>query len=54
MSKGGSEQGRLCSSEQIGEKARKKFRVYVGFMGLEKAYERVNREGGTMVSNENV
>ena len=31
--------------KQIGEKAReKKCRVYVGFMDLEKTYDRVNRE----------
>ena len=42
--------GRVCVDQiftikQIGEKARKKKRrVYVGFMDLEKAYDRVNRE----------
>ena len=35
----------IFSVKQIGEKAReKKCRVYVGFMDLEKAYDRVNRE----------
>ena len=39
----------MCSSnltiKQIGEKVHeKKGKVYVGFMDLEKAYDRVNRE----------
>ena len=35
----------IFTLKQIGEKAReKKRRVYVGFMNLEKAYDRVNRE----------
>ena len=35
----------IFTLKQIGEKAReKKRRVYVGFMDLEKAYDRVNRE----------
>ena len=35
----------ICTLKQIGEKAReRKRRVYVGFMDLEKAYDRVNRE----------
>ena len=41
---GGFRPGRGCL-EQIGEKAReKKCRVYVGFIDLEKAYDRVSRE----------
>ena len=50
MSKGALEWGRGCVDQifllkQIGEKAReKKRRVYVGFIDLEKAYDRVNRE----------
>ena len=42
--------GRGCVDQifklkQIGEKAReKKSRVYMGFIGLEKVYNRVNRE----------
>ena len=36
----------IFTLKQIGEKAReKKCRVYVSFMDLEKAYDRVNREG---------
>ena len=48
--KGGFKAGReyvdqIFNLKQIGEKAREKIcRVYVGFMDLEKAYERVNRE----------
>ena len=35
----------IFKTKQIGEKAReKKRRVYVGFIDLEKAYDRVNRE----------
>ena len=35
----------IFTLQQIGEKVRdKKCRVYVGFMNLEKAYDRVNRE----------
>ena len=35
----------IFTLEQIGEKAREKqSRVYVGFIDLEKAYHRVNRE----------
>ena len=35
----------IFTLKQIGEKAReKKCRVYVGFMDLEKTYDRVNRE----------
>ena len=35
----------IFTLKQIGEKAReKKCRVYVGFMNLEKVYDRVNRE----------
>ena len=35
----------ILTIQQIGEKPReKKRRVYVGFVGLEKAYDRVNRE----------
>ena len=35
----------ISTLKQIGEKAReKKRRVYVGFIDLEKAYDRVNRE----------
>ena len=30
--------------KQIGEKAREKKKVYVGFIDLEEAYDRVNRE----------
>ena len=47
---GGFRAGRGCvyqifTQKQTGEKAReKKCRVYVGFMDLEKAYDRVNRE----------
>ena len=47
---GGFTSGRGCVDQiyilkQIGEKAReRKYRVYVGFMDLEKAYDRVNRE----------
>ena len=47
---GGFRVGRECVAQiftlkQIGEKAReKKRRVYVGFIDLEKAYDRVNRE----------
>ena len=52
MSKGGFRARRGCEDQiftlkQIVEKARKKkckCRVYVGFMDLEKAYDRVNRE----------
>ena len=49
MSKGDSEQGRGCVNQiftlkQIGEKAREKNVVYVGFIDLENAYERINRE----------
>ena len=47
MCKKSSEQGGVCRSHlhHIGEKAwEKKCRVYVGFKGLEKAYDRVNRE----------
>ena len=46
----GFREGRGCVDQiftlkQIGEKAREKKRsVYVGFMDLEKAYDRVNRE----------
>ena len=37
--------GQIFTVKQIGEKARqKKCRVCVGFMYLEKAYDRVNRE----------
>ena len=36
----------IFTLKQIGEKSRKKKRrLYVGFIDLEKAYERVNREG---------
>ena len=47
---GGFRAGRGCVDQsftlkQIGKKSReKKRRVYVGFMDLEKAYDRVNRE----------
>ena len=46
MSKGGFRAGRECVGQiftlnQIGDK---KCRVYVGFMDLEKAYDRVNME----------
>ena len=47
---GGFRAGRGCVDQiftlkQIGEKAReKKCRVYVGFMNLEKSYDRVNKE----------
>ena len=35
----------IFTLQQIGEKARKeKCRVYMGFMDLEKTYDRVNRE----------
>ena len=35
----------IFTIKQIGEKAwEKKLRVYVGFMDLEKAYDKVNRE----------
>ena len=38
----------MCRSDltpkQIGEKTREKMKVYVGFMDLEKAYDRVNRK----------
>ena len=50
MSKGFLEQGGWCvdhifTLKQIGERAReKKRRVYLGFIDLEKAYGRVNRE----------
>ena len=46
---GGLRAGRGCvyqifTLKQIGEKAREKKVVYVGFMDLEKAYDGVNRE----------
>ena len=50
MNKGVLERGEGCVNQiftlkQIDEKAReKKRRVYVGFIDLEKAYDRVNRE----------
>ena len=50
MNKGVLERGEGCVNQiftlkQIYEKAReKKRRVYVGFIDLEKAYDRVNRE----------
>ena len=50
MSNGGFRAGRGCVDQiftlkQIGEKAQEKnFRVYVGFIDLEKLYDRVNRE----------
>ena len=50
MSKGALEQGGGCVDQiftlkQIGKRAReKKSRVYVGFIDLEKAYDRINRE----------
>ena len=52
MSKGagGFRAGRACVDQiftlkQIGEKVQeKKYRVYVGFIDLEKAYDSVNRE----------
>ena len=35
----------ISTLKQIGEKARKKkLRLYMGFIDLEKAYDRVNRE----------
>ena len=34
----------IFTVKQIGEKAREKKRVYVGFIDLEKAYDRANRE----------
>ena len=45
-SKGDSEQeGQIFTLKQIGDKPReKKCRLYVGFMDLEKVYNRVNRE----------
>ena len=44
MSKGGCVD-QIFTLKQIGEKAReKKCSVYVGFIDLEKAYDRVNRE----------
>ena len=42
MSKGDLEQ--ILTIKQIGEKAQEKNIVYVGFINLEKAYKRVNRE----------
>ena len=50
MSNGGFRAGRGCVDQiftlkQIGEKAQEKnFRVYVGFIDLEKPYDRVNKE----------
>ena len=50
MNKGVSEQGGGCVDQiftlkQIGEEAQeKKSRMYVGFMDLQKAYDRINRE----------
>ena len=50
MIKGISDQGRgyvdkIFTLKQVGEKAHeKKQRVYVGFMDLEKAYDRVNKK----------